>query len=151
MRLFIFLVLFLISCQGQISNWFSQWRDYSLTQMASQATDGSLTESDREDLLFLFDNLRIAKNCNEVQSYVESDRMLYFFEKTLDLQKGFLFDEFKDYSYEASLFQTSSRSAAEAAVFSIVSVWKTKFSIQEINEVIDKVSKCYPREYYDFA
>jgi len=150
MRLFIFLFLLLPACQGQISNWFSQWKDYSLTQMASQATDDSLTEEDKEDILFLFYDLRSARDCNDIQFYVENDKMLHFFEETLDLPKGFLFDEFEDYSYEASLFQTS-RNTAEAAVFSIVSVWKTEVSIQEINTVVDKVRKCYPREYYEFV
>ena len=150
MRLFVFLFLLLPACQGHISNWFSQWKDYSLTQMASQATDDSLTERDKEDLLLLLYNLRSAKDCNEVQSYVENDRMLHFFEKTLDLPKGFLFDEFEDYSYETSFFQAS-RSTPEAVVFSIVSVWKTEASLQEIKEVVDKVRKCYPREYIEFV
>ena len=118
-----------------------------MTQLASQAANSSLTAEDREDLLYLFDDLKSARtDCDRIQSYIENNDTLRFFEEQLNLPRGFLFDELNDYSYESSLTQMN-RNRSEKAVFSVVSVWKTKFSLAEIEQVINRVRKCYPKEY----
>ena len=149
MRLLIFSLIFLSSCQSPqfLSDWFNRWKDSSLTYLASQSTRDSLSEEERKELLYLFGDLLNAKNCSQVQSYIENNPVVVFFETELDLPKGFLFDVFvNNYSYEAALIQLD-RSRSEQAAFSIVSVWKTKISLKDIEYIINKVSKCYPDEY----
>ena len=148
MRFFIFLFFLLIlsSCQANsLSNWFSQWKDYSLTQLASQVTDSNLAQEDKQELLYLFGDIRDS-NCSEMQYHIENNKTLGLFEKQFDLPSGFLFDELIDYNYEASLLKIN-RSHAETVVFSIVSVWKTEVSLEEIKELINKVRRCYPNSY----
>ncbi len=150
MRALIFAVLLLPSCQSHfLSRWFADWKDYSLTQMASHATSGSLSEENRQELLFLFGDLSKAGNCGEIQSHIENNKALQFFEEELKLPKGFLFDELSDYSYESSLLQIN-KTVAQQAAFSIVSVWKTAVSLEEIRIVVYKVDKCYPSDYVEF-
>ena len=149
MRLLIFSLIFLSSCQSPqfLSDWFNRWKDSSLTYLASQSTSYSLSEEEREELLYLYGDLLDAKNCSQVQSYIEDNPVIVFFETELDLPKGFLFDVFvNNYSYEASLIQLN-RSESEQAAFSTVSVWKTEVSLEDIEYVVNKVSKCYPDEY----
>ena len=141
--------MILSSCQGNhfLSHLFEEVKEYSLTQLASQTTRSSLNAEDREELLYLFDDLESARtDCDRIQFYIENNKTLRFFEEQLALPRGFLFDELNDYNYESSLIQMN-RSASEKAVFSVVSVWKTKISLKEIEQVISRVRKCYPKEY----
>lgn len=142
---FCFLLL-LSSCHfDSLSSWFNQQKDSLLTQ-ASQATTSSLTQEDKEELLYLFFDLQDAKSCSHVKSHIETNKALRSFEKSFKLPEGFLFDGLINYDHEASLFKVN-RSPPETVVFSIVSVWKTEFSLEEIEELINKVVKCYPDEY----
>ena len=139
--------LLLSACQtGSLSNWFNQGKEDALTYLASQVVDNSLSEETKEDLLYLFVDLKEAKSCSKLQSYIEDNNTLRFFEKHLDLPNGFLFDELLNYDYEAALTKTD-RSEVENVVFSVLSVWKTEASTEEIKELITKVVKCYPDEY----
>lgn len=144
MRLFVFffLSLSLLSCQG-VANWLSEWKDYSLTQLASQATDSNLAPKDKEELLDLFLDIRETSKCSQVQRYLENHSILRLFEKEFKLNKGYLFDVFLDYDYEKSLLNLE-RTPEENVAFTVVSVWKTKFSLEEIEEVIVAVRSCYP-------
>ena len=138
---FAFCFVSLFSCQ-----WFQQRKDDLLTQLASRATDNKLAEDQQEELLELFVDIRDAKRCAHVQSHIEENETLQFFEKQFNLPRGFLFDGLISYSYETSLV-TVDRSESENVVFSIVSVWKTEASLEEIEQLIEKVKKCYPDEY----
>ena len=134
-----------MSCQqGHVQNWLSSWKDYSLTKLASQVTDSnSLTPEDEEGLLYLFLDLRSASSCSQVQFYIEEDPILRLYEKEFQLKKGFLFDVFLDYDYEESLLRLS-RTREENIAFTVVSFWKTKFSLEEIKKQILTVRSCYP-------
>ena len=145
MRLFVFFVLSLVlfSCQGGFQNWLSNWKDYSLTKLASQVTNYSLAPEDKEDLLNLFLDISEASSCSQVKLYIEEHPTLRLFEREFELARGFAFDVFLDYDYEESLLSLD-RTREEDAVFTVVSVWKTEFSLEEIKEVIIDIRSCYP-------
>ena len=124
-------------------NWLSEWKDYSLTQFASRVTDYNLTPEDKRDLLNLIFDIRSASTCSKVQLYIEENPALYLFERELSLRRGFLFDVFLDYDYEKSLVNLN-RNQEENIAFTVVSLWKTQFSLEEIKEVIITVRSCYP-------
>ena len=132
--------LALTACQ---SSWMNQWKEYLSTQAASQTTS-ALSAQDREDFISLYRDLADSRtNCSDVQWYLEHHRVLLRFEKSFNLQKGFLFDELMDYDHQKVLFQQE-RSNAETVAFTVVSAWKTQFSFAEIQSVTDKVRECYP-------
>ena len=137
----IFCFVTLFSCQ-----WLNQRKDDVLTQLASRTTDNKLSEDQKEELFELFVGIRDARRCSHVQSHIEENEALQFFERQFNLPRGFLFDGLISYSHETSLV-TIDRSASENVVFSIVSVWKTEASLEEIEQLIEKVRKCYPDEY----
>ena len=148
MRLLIFSFVFLSACNApkSFSSWLNQWKDYSLTRLASSA-DRGLNEEERDGLFALYNDLLLAENCSQIQSYLEDDPVLLLFQKSLNLPRGFLFDVFVDnYSYELSLIKRK-RSAAEQVAFTVVSAWKTQVSLEDIKYVITKAVKCYPDEY----
>ena len=146
MRFFFCFLFFLNSCQADyFSQMFNQWKDYSLTQLASQTTKEVLPEKDKKKLIYLYQDLSRANNCEEVQSLIEENQILVFFESNMGLNRGFLFDALLNYNYEKSLFMN--RNKEQQVAFSIVSVWKTKFSLDQINSLIKKINKCYPDEY----
>ena len=148
MRLLIFSFLLLTGCQG-VSDWFNSWKDYSLTQLASQAVNYNLTEDDKQEVLFISGDLIEAKSCNQIRDILENNELIRFFTKELKLERGFLFDVFRDYDYERALLKLD-KSPAEHVAFSIVSVWKTEFSIEEIDYLLNKISRCYPHDYVEF-
>lgn len=129
-----------------MSHWFGQQKEDVLTYLASQATEDNLAEEDKENILLLFIDLWEAKSCSKLRSHIEDNETLRFFEDRYDLPSGFLFDELINYDYETSL-TNANRDTAETVVFSVVSVWKTRASVEEIEEVVTKVVKCYPDEY----
>ena len=143
MKLVFFAYCFLIlsSCQ-----WFQERKDTVLTRLASQATDDKITEDQKRELMVLFVDIRNAEGCPYIQSQIEKNKILRYFEEEFDVPTGFLFDGLIDYDYEVSL-RTRHRNRVETVVFSIVSVWKTAVSLAEIEGVINKVRKCYPDEY----
>ena len=127
----------------------NSWKDYSLTQIASQAVKYNLTEEDKREILFIAGDLISAKSCNQIRDILENNDLIRFFEKELYLESGFLFDVFRDYNYEEALLQLE-RSPAETVAFSIVSVWKTEFTLEEIDYLLNKINKCYPHDYVEF-
>ena len=143
--LFVFLAFFsltasLTACQA---GWMDRWKEYLSTQAASQTTS-ALSAQDRQDFISLYRDLADSRtNCSDVKWYLERHRVLMKFEKSFNLQTGFLFDELMDYDHQNSLFQQT-RNSAETVAFTVVSAWKTKFSLSEIQNVITKVRECYP-------
>ena len=130
----------LLSCQ---TGWMDQWKEYSLTQLASQSTS-ALNSDDRLDLIGLYNDLSSPRtNCDDVQFYLENHRVLVHFEDTLDLQRGFLFDGLENYNHQAFVSRAN-KTQLETAAFTVVSVWKSQFSLVEIQNVIYKVRQCYP-------
>lgn len=152
MRFLIISAFFLSSCYPQewISNWssnFKAWKDYSITQIASVGVPNSFTKDEQTELLLLFKDLYVATTCSQVQQSIDENPVLVALEKSLNFKRGFLFDVFvNNYSYEESLLQIS-RTPEETATYSIVSVWKTKAFLEEIQIAVSKVAKCYPEEY----
>ena len=153
-RLILCLVFFsscLISCQRggeSLSIWWGSWKDYTLTQLASNNVDSYLQKEEQLDLLYLFDDLRRAKSCGERQTLIEDNKTLRLFGKQYDLPRGYLFDLLFNYNYEKALVDAF-RTDLENIAFTVVGTWKTKFSIAQINRMIDQISKCYPSEYVD--
>ncbi len=152
MKLWFFLsfLFWTSSCQGNfsLSQWFGQLKDQGLTYFASRATENKLSAKDRQEFLYLFGDLSSASSCSQVRASIEGNTSLQFFEREFHLPKGFLFDEFLDYDYEEALLQAQREPSAEVA-FSLVSVWKTELSLEEIEPIIKKVRICYPDEYLE--
>ncbi|MCY4321801.1 MAG: hypothetical protein OXC37_05310 [Bdellovibrionaceae bacterium] len=152
MKRFILIIIFCSSCQnGQFqgfSDWFDAWKDYSVTYLASQSTDSYLTIQQRDDLLDLFEDLQGANTCRERQDLVEKNQTLKTFGRQYNFLRGYLFDILFNYDYETALLQIN-RSDEERVAFTVVNAWKTIASINEINRLIDQISKCYPKEYVD--
>ena len=134
---FCFFSLFLFSC-GYIKN----LQDYSLTHIASQIVSYNLAEEDREDLLALFRDIRSASKCSQIEYYMENLRTLVLFEREFRLRKGFAFDVFLKYDFDG-IFDFGG-SDEERIAFLIFNVWKTKYSSEEIHEIIVKIRRCYP-------
>lgn len=116
--------------------------------MASQTVNQNLSLEDKENLLDLFDHLTniSANRCDQIQAYIEDNRTLQLFETSLGLNRGFLFDGLYNYDYISSLLEFN-RDNLGKATFSVVSVWKTTASLEEINGIASKIIKCYPQEY----
>ena len=150
MKGLILILIFCSSCQQSqqsLSNWWGSWKDYTITQLASVSSNNYLNEKERQDLLYLFEDLIAAKNCRERQELIEGNQTLKKIGERYELLRGYLFDALFNYDYEKAITQIRDRSLAEKAAFTVVNVWKTSSSIEKINGVIDKISKCYPEEY----
>jgi len=155
MRILIFFVLFLSSCQSveelkqkteelkqQVVNNLQDWREFAVTQIASQGAKQSFTPQNIQDILYLFLDLKQAENCTQIKTVIVDNVFLQNLESQLDLQSGFLFYILaNDYDYEKSLLQYN-RNTAEKATYSIVSTWKSYFSLRELNAVISRISSC---------
>ena len=139
---------FLSSCQvHSVSDWFKQWKETSVTFLASQIAGNDFVGQDKENMLDLFENLQITDSCLRVQYYIEKNETLRFFEKRFKLPRGFLFDGFSsDYNYLSKIVDIN-KNSSDFVVFSIVTVWKTQFSLDAIQEVTRKIRDCYPSEY----
>ncbi|MCZ0932708.1 MAG: hypothetical protein OXJ52_06125 [Oligoflexia bacterium] len=148
------LVLFLIfcaSCQGggnSLSNWWGSWKESAITYLASESAKSYLNEEERFDLLDLFDDLQRAVSCDKRQDLIEKNETLKTFGKQYDLPRGYLFDILFNYDYEEALTQLN-RNLSERLAFTVVNVWKTSASLRQINQVVEEISKCYPKEYVD--
>ena len=140
----LFFISSLFGCKNYVSDLFSQWKDYSLTQMASHVADTNLSPDDKEALWDLF--LDIEKgNCSEVQYYFSNHDVLNLYRKEFNLPKKDLLKVFRYYDYEKSLLNTG-KTTSEAVAFAVVSVWKTKFSLADIQDVITKIRLCHPKD-----
>ena len=151
MKRLIFALIFCSSCQqgqNKLSNWWGGWKDYAITYMASESSS-YLNSVEKNILLDLFYDLKKAKSCGERQNLIESNSALKNLQKNYNLLRGWLFDALFNYDYERAIAQIRDRSLKEQAAFTVVNVWKTSATIEEINQVIDQVSKCYPSEYVD--
>ena len=91
MRYLIVFLFALSSCQPWKS-WFSSAKDYTLTQLASQITGDLIDEGHKKDLIYLFEDINHAKDCDEIRDLIESNKTLVAFEKQYDLPIGFLFE-----------------------------------------------------------
>ena len=102
-----------------------------------------VNETEKLDLLYLFDDLYRAVSCNERQELIESNKTLQAFGRQYDLPRGYLFDifshtaKFKDQSIEKRLSST------------ILNVWKISASDRVIKGIMEEVSRCYPGEYLE--
>ena len=151
MKCLILILIFCSSCQSgisRLSNWWGDWKDYTVTYLASESTKSYLNEDETNDLLDLFEGLQRADSCNERQELIESNQTLKAFGKYYELPRGFLFDILFNYDYEKALTQFV-RTIDEKIAFTIVNSWKTIASIKQINQVVEEISKCYPEEYVD--
>ena len=148
MRYWILFLVFFTSCQGggYFSDLWSSWKDYTVTQIASQSAESYLGKNEREALLDLFDDLNQNISCDKRQELIEKNDTLYLFGKEYKQPHGYLFDILFNYDYE-SAFTKIDKTIEEKLAFTIVSVWKTIASIDQINRVVEEISKCYPKEY----
>ena len=149
-RLILFLI-FCASCQGggnYLSNWWGYWKESAVTYLASESSKSYLNQDERFDLLDLFDDLQRAVSCDERQDLIEKNKTLKAFGQQYKLPRGYLFDILFNYDYEKALTQLN-RDLLERLAFTIVNVWKTSASTQQINQVVEEISKCYPKEYVD--
>lgn len=135
--------------QRSFSDWWGEWKDYSITYMASESTNSYLSEEEKKDLLYLFEDLQQADSCSQRQDIIERNQTLTVFGKQYDFLRGYLFDILFNYDYEKALIQVKNRTDEEKVAFTIVNSWKVTASIDKINRVIDQISKCYPKEYVD--
>ena len=152
MKRLVLALIFCSSCQqgpSYVSNWWGAWKDYTITQLASQSAKSSLDEEERYDLLYLFEDLIHADSCNERQELIENNETLKMLGRQYDLPRGYLFDVLFNYDYEKAITNLGARSVEEKTAFTVVNVWKTTASIEQINQVIRDISKCYPEEYVD--
>ena len=141
-------VLVLCSCQQAegIKQWFNNWKEHGLTQLASEATSNSLTEGEKGNLLIIFlDIEKVSTNCNALKEQIENHRFLRKIEEDNDFKRGFLFDSLYEYNYEKALFNSRNRkSTLEKWAFIAVGVWKTEFTMSRINQLIKDITDCYP-------
>ena len=150
MRYLILALIFCVSCQqrtSSFSDWWGGWKDYAVTFMASESSKNYLNDSERQDLLDLFYDLKSAKDCAERQELIENNSTLKEIGEQNQFLRGWLFDVLFNYDYEKAILQIKDRSLGEKAAFTVVNVWKTSASIEQIKKVIEEVSKCYPSEY----
>ena len=119
-----------------------------MSYLASESTNSYLNIEEKNDLLYLFQDLQLANTCNERQKLIETNQTLKTFGNQHNFLTGYLFDILFNYDYEKALTQIE-RTDEEKIAFMVVNAWKTIAPIDEINKVIDQISKCYPKEYVD--
>ena len=99
-------------------------------------------ETEKIELLYLFDDLYKAVSCSERQELIESNKTLQAFGRRYDLPKGYLFDIF-------SLTEKFKSQSIEKRLYSaVVNVWETVASPGVIKDIIEEVVSCYPKEYF---
>ena len=103
---------------------------------------------EKDDLLYLLRELQLANTCNERQKLIETNQTLKTFGNRHNFLIGYLFDVLFNYDYEKALIPID-RTDEEKVAFMVVNTWNNIASIDEINKVIDQISKCYPKEYVD--
>ena len=143
----VLLLVFLGSCQpsGQLQDWFSFFKDKTLTNLASESSSGVLTEEEKAQLFVLFLDMEETRNCAELVRLVESNEFLEEYEEEYKLKKGFLFDIFNGYTYEAIVFSGLNLNQELEQLARVISnTWKTKFSTTRINSVLADLTYCYP-------
>ena len=120
MKQYVFLCVFLCSCSNQLI-----WN-----------------ETERSDLLYLFDGLYKAVSCSERQELIESNKTLQEFGRRYDFPRGYLFDVF-------SFIENFKSQSIEKRLYSaIVNVWETAASPDVIKDILEKIVSCYPKEYF---
>ena len=146
-----FFYLLLCSCSIQpsegLKQWWNNWKEYGLTQMASESTANLLSEKDKANILVLFLDLEEANNCSQFKRLIEQNETLRTIEANNNFNEGSLFDAFKlnGLNYAQALLNggTQRNSLAEFS-FLIVGTWKTEFTMERINRVISDINYCYP-------
>ena len=102
-----------------------------------------VNETERLDLLYLFDDLYGAVSCNERQELIESNKTLQAFGRQYDLPRGYLFDIFSNTA------KLKDQSIEKRLVSTISNVWKVSASDRVIQGIMEEVSRCYPGEYLE--
>ena len=151
MKYFLLFLFFFTSCQNKedyLLDWWSSLKENTVTYFASQSSAAYLTEAERFDLLDLFADLQEADSCDERQDLIEGNRTLNAFGKQYNLLRGYLFDVLFNYDYEKALMDLD-RTTEERIAITVLNTWKISASIEQINQVIEEISKCYPNEYVD--
>ena len=137
--LLLFCIL-LSACTGSII-------ETSLTQFSQGSSAGVFTERQSRDLSNLLKDLyRYTyhdESCYDVRNALETNETLYSLERAYDLNPSFIYDEF----IEVGLTDTTTNPQdTEKSVFqSILAVWKQQATIEQIENIIFKVRRCYPQ------
>ena len=147
----IWIFIFFCSCQGgmsRLSNWWGGWKDYTVTYLASESANSYLSEDEKNDLLDLFEDLQIADKCRKRQELIENNKTLKALGRYYELPRGFLFDVLFSYDYEKAIRKLGG-TTEERVALTVVNSWKTIATIPQINQMVEEISKCYPKEYVD--
>lgn len=143
----IYFIIILCSCRSspQLESLFHFFKDQTLTELASKSTKGALTQEQKAQLLILFLDMEETQNCPRLIRLVENNDFSEDYEESHNLNKGFLFDIFHEYTYEDLVFSGLDLSQEhEQLAYFIASAWKTKFSTARINSVLADLTYCYP-------
>ncbi len=145
--LFIVSLISLTACSG-ISNWVNNWTEYTTASIASTISKNNFTKKQQEDLYYLFEDLLYAKNCTELQNYIDNNLTLYDLELEYNLKEGFIYDEALDFKLSHLLTNLANQDPSKTAMFAVVTSWKQSYVRQDIDYAIKQIKKCYPNSHF---